>query len=494
MADSGHIWRSWEPLLYYIGGFAICIGLYLLSVFFYGRRKSEIAEQQHITGGLKTAVKCLSAYTGGAVFCLIFTPISGFVGSLIFYTMMGAVIAGLLAEIILSRGVRFILKNAKWILGAGAVTCLIFISIRYDWIGYARFVPSPHQVQSVSVSYAGRFQNNRSGRFSDMPVFTDPEIINIVVNSHQIIVDNRPRRDIASWSRSTWNTQSLRVEYTMRSGRTVVRVYQSIPHESLLELANLEAKDEFILATHPLRQEGVAEARANIVITSQNSLQSESRDLILDDQSRDQLFEALLADALGETLAEITDPSAPAPGRMTITLFDPPDLSAPMFDSAAPFGSASSVRSTPRRFDNANILITHEYTRTLNLLHAWGYTFPAVQYDSLYLQIYPRHHRNNNTGLQTMESRNWGSIDRFIPNRTDIRDNVIPIDERLHAHIRQSAQDRRLLYPGDIDDGRVFHLLYVYEGEITGARFVHRDRLPAELLADVAEWETILRQ
>ncbi|MCL2069105.1 MAG: hypothetical protein FWH00_04320, partial [Oscillospiraceae bacterium] len=433
-------------------------------------------------GVLKTVRKCIGAYLGGALFCLMFASSYSTVSvaSQIFYTMLGAVMFGVVAELIMSRGARMILKNSVWILGTGAVTCLIFLGIRFDLMGYADYVPRADQVRSVSINYQDRFQSTGRGpRFDDN--LTDPGIIATVVNSHRLAVENKPKpvireRTGMSGSVSIENEYRpyyhIRITYTLNSGRKVTRAYNDYAPAAALELLNLETNAQFIATRSPLFNPAYNWNNATIHLW--DSLQIDSTALMIDYVKRDQLLEALRADILGETLAEIKDPSAPAHGMLQIRN----RLSG----------------------DATDILITHEYTRTMALLGAWGYSdfLSSVhsKYDTMYLMLYTSGWADESR-IQTFNA-SWlrGNINNNLGYNGEIRTDTQILDgdfarhtqairitdTSLYSTLHGQAQERLLMnqYRGG-EYSPVYHLVYAQGEQIVGGRFMHPGRLPPQL-------------
>ena len=481
----------WSEILFFIGGFAICAVLYLLCLFFYGRRKSEIAEQKQSGGVLKTAVKCIGAFFGGAIFCLIFMGNTGSALGTIFYTMLGAVMTGVVAELIMSRGARYLLKNAKWILGTGALTCLIFISIQYDWYGFETFVPNPNHVRSVSVSYGGRFNPNR-GSWVNMHVnYTDDEIINIVTNSHTMALHEFA---LMSNSRSgEW--RPVRITYTMNSGRRISRLYNNFPSDAFLHLAALEANEQFIRSTSPLFREWVDSAAHQYTrVSYRGMLNTGELWLDLTPQQIADLIEDLRTDSLGETLPELINPSAPALGWIDLEIIN-------------------NQRSVAQA-ETISVMLTHEFTHTLNLLNALGYArfleLDDLIYDSMYLLIYhtftsgggagitwPGNHTNSGREFRGPITSRWGItvIDEYNILTESKHGAAISVAPHLTTHLSANARDRRIDSSNDIWEGKIFYLLYTDEHEnIIGSRFIRRENLPDELLQIVEALEENTRR
>lgn len=101
-----------------------------------------------------------------------------------------------------------------------AVVILSFAAVQFDWFGIESWTPRADRVESVTIS-----NYRKSGYYYDYPgnriseTLTDPEDIEAILTAHQDILD---RLDVYSQ-----NTHRVTIEYTLKSGRTVTRVYNA---------------------------------------------------------------------------------------------------------------------------------------------------------------------------------------------------------------------------------------------------------------------------
>lgn len=335
--------------------------LLVAAIVCYRRRKSEIAEQTQPRGVLQIIVKLAAAFIGGSVFFVIFDNgdmAEGLTAGLVFFTLVGAVSIGLIAEIILSRGIRWILRNLKWVLGAGVVYCLLMIGINADMFGYASRVPSLDSIESAQVNYTGRFaESDGHPQMYDNygSPLTDAESIAIVRETHNIAVNNRPPKDFRYNYSPDFGYNSISIKYKLKNGTTMSRTYGRPYVGANDKLVELESENDFIRAKSMLFW-----AEQNPQLTKVNTVELYSsfgrkggqHANVLDNPEL--LLNAIKADMLDQSLDDIINPQNPALGfiRVNFTQLDPREYRS--FSYSGPL--------------YATVTVTREYKRTLEVL------------------------------------------------------------------------------------------------------------------------------
>lgn len=315
---------------YLIIWLAIGCVLFFAAVACYNRRKSELAEMPQPAGVFQTIAKCLVAFCGGALFLAIFFNFgpAGWIVAI----LAGSLVIGLIAELILSRGVRSVKKNLKWLLGAGVLCCLVALVSHYDLLGYTARVPEPDAVESVALSYRGRFE-----QLSDTDLFqlykegypgygtvrlTRPESIAVVTGTHRAAVENRPPHPGRyGYEGDEYTYEWLALDYKLKNGKTMKRVLNLIDADAYLQLVNLEDQEDFIRENHTLfyeAPEGEADAYTVQNLTLYGAYGQDGTPYRLPDGDTERLLNAMRQDMLSEPLEEIKDPSAPAAGYVQI--------------------------------------------------------------------------------------------------------------------------------------------------------------------------------
>ena len=348
------------------------VGLFVGAIQLYKRRKSELAGQTQPQGRLQMIAKFFVAFLGGAMFMAIFFHHS--VSARIIAIITATVVIGLIAELILSRGVRAIPRNAKWLAVAGVVYCLLYLGMANDVLGHSTRVPREANITAVSVSYRGRFQSETTPArvfglhdplHNTLPL-TDPGSIAIVREVHQAIIDDyvrdreRHNHRLTRWGRGSHN---LSVRYYLRTGGTFERRYR-ITNANHMLLTRLESQPDFIAANHPLffmedftritgrQMEVVAEL---LVVADRHYLTAVDPNALLS---------ALREDMLRETLDEILNPVNPTVAYIALTYREPGVMERQWQRS----GSVYRVRVLA----DTTIPLTEASTSTLGLLRDHG--------------------------------------------------------------------------------------------------------------------------
>jgi len=343
-----------NPLTFAIspwGGYGLIVAIFIVwaligvvffagAILLYKRRKSELAGTTQPQGRLQMIAKFFAAFCGGAIFLAIFNHNTLF--GRIIAIALATVAFGLIAELILSRGIRSIPRNAKWLAIAGAVCSLLYLGIAIDVLGHSTRVPDTARIASVSISYRGRFADEDSpGRFypelwrnfqGSIPL-TSPESIAIVREVHQNTVDDFVENGGRIFNNSSmrWGGNHLAVQYQLTNGRTFIRRYHSVSDESLRMLASLEDKDDFIAANSPLffMEEHISRSPRPIHIGVEvapvtGGISGTTTLLTTNAPEEVQiLISAMQEDMLRETLDEIKNPVMPVLGYIRLVYLDP---------------------------------------------------------------------------------------------------------------------------------------------------------------------------
>jgi ABC-2 type transport system permease protein len=342
-------------LLFYLICLVLAAVLYFAAVACYRRRKSETAEKPQANGIFQTIVKVVAAFVGAAFLYLLFAdlPLAAQVIGMVF----GAVLIGIIAELILSRGIHHLRRNLKWLVGTGAICAVAILLVHFDVFGYVSKVPAPDTVESVSINYRGRFDYLTQGvPYGSAGVLTQPDSIAVITEAHKMAVDRYAKNGEAA-EHIAWT--NLRLEYTLKNGSTLTRYYNWLDLDASDHLTNLEDQDDFITAFSPLFWETIdGQSPAAMVesLTITDRFRSTSNRLILGLEDTERLLSAIKADMLSESLEEILHPTKQALGYITVDFYRNRN-----FD-----GQAYSEVMT--NF----VVVTPEYTQTIALLKEFG--------------------------------------------------------------------------------------------------------------------------
>ena len=365
-----------HPSIVILAWFLIGIGMLALATRCYNRRKSEIAGQTQPGGVFQIIVTCIVSFVAAVIFFLVFANFYTTTPGLFFIMLVSGTIIGSIAVLIFGRGVKNFLRGMRWPLLGSVVACVAFIAIFTDATGFIGRVPQVGQVVSVSTNYMGRF--GEGTLWNAGITLTDPESIAIVTEMHRLAVSDPPHAgsNMARWrgneERFVWNR--IMLEYTLTSGRTMRRTFDVIDREALATLVALEAQNDFITQMHPIFNVENANDIAFISITDAWSA-SPQDDIRLETAQYAMLLEAIKSDMFAETLEEIKNPSQPAAGYIWIGVIESDEVISRTFGWNLRGHNSTAMFTHHPLYGNImkfQVLITHEYTRTLALLDQLG--------------------------------------------------------------------------------------------------------------------------
>lgn len=377
--------------------FVILFGAVYLVVFYglalrsYNKRKSEMAEQSNYNGLFPVYTKMLAAFFGAASFYLMFgggdsmgfgrLSLSG-----IIFSLLGAVIAGVITEIILSRGIKHLRRTFKYFLITAAAFNIIIIAMSLDIIGFEKYIPDTSEVEGVSLSYRGRFGQTEEVYWNswynynvygkeliditgNLDKYKSEDIIKLTNEAHSIIVANKDSKENLNY----WNY--INITYKLKNGRTVAREYpygyfisDSGTGRSISQiLAEIESTEEFLRSNCNLFiYEDYPMEKA--VFEFQDSYMTLKQYIKADDTEAAELINAIKLDMLGQSLQSITAPKEAALGVITVSRSDgirPSDLDAERYGYYYDENTyAVNVTS--------NVVITPDFTNTISVLNKMG--------------------------------------------------------------------------------------------------------------------------
>lgn len=385
----------------------VIIGAIILSAVFFGaailcykRRKSEMAGQTQSQGIFQTIAKAFTAFCGGALFYAIFSNNDSnfFIWAIAVFA--GALLIGTIAELILSRGVRSLVKNLKWLATAAAICCAVLLVSYYDLTGYSRWVPKESSIESVDISYNGRFEtlsDNISYKYGNYDIWgnkefdekgslSQPDSIAVITAAHQMAVQNQPddSTNTEYGDQPTHVYGHIQLSYKMKSGRVISRSYSTLSREAMIKLSELEDKDEFITSKHlffQITEPGYLSEGETFGFESTTFYRGTSitgTPYNLSDANSQLLMNAIREDMLREPLQDILDPQQSPVGTITMRI-------------NILQGNYTDPYTNSRR---ASVVIGQNYTSTIAVLKSldiYNSTEPTIEIDRIDFSY------NNNT-------------------------------------------------------------------------------------------------
>lgn len=467
------------PLLVWMG---IGLVLFFITVMAYNRRRSELAEQTQPQGIFQIITKCVVAFCGGFLFFAIFYDYSLIIW--FFAMIIGALLIGIVVEIVLSRGIRSLKKNAKWLLVSGLLSFALLVGITYDITGAGTYVPDADDIASVSISYDGRFANIRntdSCNWMRTVVLDEPETIGIITEAHRLAVSNGVldvhRRDYTEGPNTC-----LVMDYTLKNGRTISRNYNCISNDAAKKLTELETNEEYLRASQVVFSIGDESKYSIQSVAVSDSLGNNQTPYVLEQAQLEKLLDAVCTDMLGETYDKIANPTAPAYGYLTFQYYDlkmHEGQESMVYDPSTDF--AYSYSSDLQTF---TVLLTEEYTRTITLMKQYGIydaetAIPTAEdvggvlFKDYVLYSYGW---SNSTILNVIENIYTGDTASF--DDYDGAYNVKTTDKAVISTVLEKGRSQ-MEYGSEGDIVAVD--LYDTDGNSIGTRLMHWDDVPADI-------------
>lgn len=315
--------------------------------------------------------------------------VSGLVGSLIFSEIMlisilpivlGYFIASLVSYIIiyviLSKGFRGILKDAKIYLSISALCIVGMVTALNGGLGYSVRVPDTDKIESVSlVSFwppielwpmpLAYFQNNRN----TLNTYSSEEVINIIRDTHLSIVSSLDFRNSNS-NQDNFTSRGIMFEYALTNGRRFSRTFHNTPLESREIILSLLYSEEFIKRNNVLFFIQPHEIIDMALVQDRHVVSNRMAHLDITESMKGQILEALKIDTLNQTPEEIIAPIYAPVSRLRINFSpDPANIA---------YHSLADVVGTVNN-ETAFIDINPTFINTLEILRELGhYEFTEI--------------------------------------------------------------------------------------------------------------------
>lgn len=195
----------------------IGVVLILAALLLYRRRKLEVAGDFLAFEGIKPVFLVLFTLGMGGVFQLFSVMFD--IGAQIFFLAIGLVVGYYCCRMLLMRTTRVFQPRA--VVGLAGIVLVIAASLvltKLDVFGIVRYVPQPEEV--ASIAFTERWSLDLDDGYRQFTV-TDPADIRELTQIHQELVEGRDN--------SVKSDVRFLVRYTLKSGKTVERYYDSGP-------------------------------------------------------------------------------------------------------------------------------------------------------------------------------------------------------------------------------------------------------------------------
>lgn len=218
------------------------IALAAIGYFIFRRRQMESASDFIAVKWVKPIFKyaatlCCAFVIGIGLYYVMFADmyLSNGSGNLIeigFCMLIGGFIGYFAAEMILQKSFKVFKKNWLGYIISMLVVIAVLLCIKFDVFGYEKRVPEVDNVKSASVSAEGE----------SYVEFKEEENIKEITDIHRSIIDHKEGYE--QYNRYVGESSYVRIEYTLKNGDVISRVYY-VPTSD--ELLNDETADAYAL-------------------------------------------------------------------------------------------------------------------------------------------------------------------------------------------------------------------------------------------------------
>lgn len=346
----------------------LAVALLFAAMWLYRRRNSERAETTTSKGPLQVIIKFIGTLIGGIIIGLIFYEVNG--GDsvsadmmFVMWSLIGGILIYTIIEVILNRGFKSLIKSIPMGVVMVAIMSASTLVVLMGGFGYENRVPDVENIESLEISYMGRFddfhifdatpiENSSDWKYKTVRSvkLTDPEMIAAVVNYHQEVVDVKYQRDYSHFDEDQTVYANTSIKYLLKNGKTMQRNYGVVKVETLMKLAALETNAEFLAQTHPAF---FIEPKLITKWMITDAFGANKVEQIYSEQESVALLEAIKADLLDQTSEELLYPTDHI-------------LAVVMFDVERP--KDGGIRSA----DNGYFYVTSEKQRTWQILNEKG--------------------------------------------------------------------------------------------------------------------------
>ena len=398
----------------------VALLIFWAAVRIYRVRRSELAETTTSRGVLQVLVKLVGVLVCGTLVGLLFRAINGGGESDFFFW---APIVGLLTyciiEVILNRGFRTLLHSLP--LGCLMVAIMLAcpVAMATGGLGYEQRVPVLDRVESVEISYTGRYgefwgdpvqlkemplvaqegnqkidlaainRDRVTQRFTNA-VFSQPDNIQTILEFHRVAVEEQCGR-LAWEDHNDRLNLNVQLTYHLKNGRRISRSYRWFSSANALMLAPLEVSEELLSQRHPAFFDQGEDVRA---WTFQNLYGAQEKRTFSPEQSQEWL-NAIREDLLATPLEELLHPQ----GQLLAIVQFEADYPRQARDRFAESGWFQVTESTPR---------TRALLEKYGLLEAMSTDFSLCQGVRATVNS-SENFRNGNTILADMQPQDNGS-------------------------------------------------------------------------------------
>lgn len=255
--------------------------LAVIGCLLYQKRPSEAAGRAMAFGSSRPVIRILITIFSALGFGLFFWAMRYTTGWAVFGILCGGIIAHCVIEIIYHFDFKKLFSNKLQLAVCLAVSLLVMLTFRYDWIGYDRYLPDSGKVKEAAidmnilnnwVSYGEAKPRKDEGYEwdsigSERYIFehmkeTDVDTILAIAQEGIRQQDNSD----TFWGRGYYGQtgedeilSSVDIQYTLNSGRKVYRTYQVVLKDVMEQAEKLYMAGSYKTGAYPVMNLDVAD-------------------------------------------------------------------------------------------------------------------------------------------------------------------------------------------------------------------------------------------
>ncbi len=309
----------------------IALVLIPLSVWLFKRRNAEYDGKSNANKVISAVCSIIPAL---ALSSLVFVNSSSLlmvIIALILFTLMS-----MLFYAFFNGTVRNIFKSLKFIAPVTAAFALFILALNFELIGYSKKVPDIQDVESVIVTYKGKYNNAYDGsrssigyirssnnNLSELPVLTVKEDIQTAMNIHKKIISDgsiKPSSQNLENYSDTVVYVDYNIIYKLKNGSEIIRSYPVMKLSTLystLEIENTSAyRESFANVIKSGNGRPYFDKDGNHVVNydaieifASDNMLSDVMKINFTNEEKALLLEAIVADKLDETVEESYHPA-----------------------------------------------------------------------------------------------------------------------------------------------------------------------------------------
>lgn len=282
---------------------AVGAAIFILGMYCYRRRKSEIAEMVGTMGPLQIFLRSAGTFVGGVVMAAIFCSMWEIGDSKVYFlaaTVVSSLVVYFIGDVLLSRTVKSIPKSIKPALATVAAVTMVSAAIINGGLGVENYVPKRGEVSSVSFDH----MNSYLGYNNIGMVLESDEAVNLILEAHKAQLEaHKNGEDNHNGGSIRYDNFSFRPKYALENGKMVTRHYYEVSPDTAALMAQLEATKEF---TEQMANVYAATPDMIDVVSVQNILCTDRQENDrLTPAQKEELLSALRADLIARDKNEL---------------------------------------------------------------------------------------------------------------------------------------------------------------------------------------------